>query len=219
MLDLVQNETERIDSRFLEPACGHGNFLMAILMRKLDAVEARYGRSQTEFEAQSLLGLACIYGIDKLDDNVREARARLFELFEDRYRQRFKNSVNKKVLDSAHYILGKNIVHGDALTLKTVPEESLNREQSERPTFDSLRNEGIPIVFAQWSLIDSTRFKRHDYLFDHLVNRIGGDVPLFSDQGEEAFIPKSVGDDFKPVHYLELSHAYDDAIHVPDGFP
>ncbi len=209
MLDLVRNETERIDSRFLEPACGHGNFLAAILERKLDAVEVRYGKSRTEFEAQALLGLACIYGIDKLEDNVKEARARLSEIFEGRYRQLFKNSVDNRVLDSAHYILKRNILYGDALTLKTIPAES-KPEQNGRPTFDSLRNEGYPIIFSQWSLIDSARFKRHDYLFDHLVNRIGGDGPLFSDQGEEAFIPKSVAD-FRPVHYLEISHAYDDS--------
>ena len=211
MLDLVKQETERIDSRFLEPACGHGNFLTAILERKFDAVEARYGRSRTEFEAQGLLGLACIYGIDKLEDNVNEARARLFEIFEDRYRQLFNNSVDSRVLDSSHYILERNIIYGDALTLKTIQVESVKPEQNGRPTFETLRNEGSPIVFSQWSLIDSARFKRHDYLFDHLVNRIGGDGPLFSDQGEESFIPESVAD-FKPVHYLEIVHAYDDAI-------
>ena len=211
MLDLVKQETERVDSRFLEPACGHGNFLTAILERKLDAVKGRYGKSRTEFEAQALLGLACIYGIDKLEDNVKEARARLSEIFEDRYRELFKNSVNSRVLDAAHYILERNIIYGDALTLKKIQDESTKPEQNGRPTFDSLRDEGSPIVFSQWSLIDSTRFKRHDYLFDHLVNRIGGGGPLFSDRGEEAFIAESVAD-FKPVHYLEIAHAYDDAI-------
>ncbi len=43
MLDLVKAETERIDSRFLEPACGSGNFLVQILRRKLAAVELKYG--------------------------------------------------------------------------------------------------------------------------------------------------------------------------------
>ena len=78
MLDLVKHETERIDSRFLEPACGHGNFLTAILERKLDVVEKTYGKSQIEFERYSVLAVASIYGIDLLEDNIVEARARLY---------------------------------------------------------------------------------------------------------------------------------------------
>lgn len=210
MLDLVKNETERINSRFLEPACGHGNFLEAILERKLDAVEKRYKRSQKEFEAQGLLGLACIYGIDKLEDNVIEARRRLFQLFLDRYSRLFRTSVDTRYLDSLRYIRERNIIHGDALTLRTIPREPCPERQNGRPTLDSLKNQGKPIVFSHWSLIDSARVKRHDYLFEHLVNRIG-DGPLFSDQGEEVFIPKSVAE-FKPVHYLEISHAYGDTV-------
>lgn len=50
MLDLVDNETKRIDSRFLEPACGHGNFLIEVLKRKIDVINKRYSKSQIEFE-------------------------------------------------------------------------------------------------------------------------------------------------------------------------
>ena len=207
MLDLVRNETERIDSRFLEPACGHGNFLAAILERKLDVVERRYKKSQREFEAQGLLALACIYGIDKQSDNVEESRRRLFQLFLDRYSLLFRNSVDGRYLDSLRYVLERNIIHGDALTLRTVPEVPDVGRRNGRPTLESLRNEGRPIVFSHWSLINSSRIKRHDYLFEHLVNRIG-DGPLFSDQGEEVFIPKSLTE-FKPVHYLDISHAYE----------
>ena len=210
MLDLVKNETERIDSRFLEPACGHGNFLEAILDRKLDVVKRRYGKSQGEFEAQGLLALACIYGVDKLEDNVSDARRRLFQLFLDCYSRQFRDSVNRQYLDALWYVLQRNILHGDALTLRTIPIEPSHKTQKGRPTLDSLRNEGKPIIFSHWSLIDPARVKRHDYLFEHLVNRIG-DGPLFSDQGEKVFIPESVAE-FKPVHYLELSYAYDDAV-------
>src|SRR6185312_6851418 len=48
MLNLVRDETERIDSRFLEPACGSGNFLVQVLRRKLVAVEVKYGKSDFE---------------------------------------------------------------------------------------------------------------------------------------------------------------------------
>lgn len=209
MLDLVRNETERIDSRFLEPACGHGNFLTAILTRKLDAVEARYGRSRPEFEAQALLGLACIYGIDKLEDNVKEARTRLLDIFEGRYRQIFKDSADGRVLDSARYILERNIIYGDALTLRTIQDDSTKTEQNGRPTLESLRNEAPPIVFSEWVPVTSFKFKRTDYSFDELLNKSDG--PLFSDRNEEVWSPKVLAD-FKPVHYLEISHAYDDAI-------
>lgn len=201
MLDLVKNETERIESRFLEPACGHGNFLTAILERKLDAVASRYGRSREEYEAQALLGLGCIYGIDKLGDNVEEARGRLFTIFENRYRTQFKASADERVLDVARFILERNLIRGNALTLKVEPEEQEQSFFEGRPTLDDLRNDGEPIIFSEWRLIDSFRVKRKDYLFEELLNRTDG--PLFSDQGEEIFLAKPVRD-YLTVHYLKL---------------
>ena len=55
MLDLVENEIERIDSRFLEPACGDGNFLIQILRRKIYVVEKRYSKEQIDFERNVFL--------------------------------------------------------------------------------------------------------------------------------------------------------------------
>src|SRR5579871_590202 len=81
MLDLVKDETERIDSRFLEPACGSGNFLVQVLRRKLAAVEVKYGKSEFERRHFALLGLMCIYGIELLEDNIAECRANLLEIF------------------------------------------------------------------------------------------------------------------------------------------
>lgn len=75
MLDLVHDESERIDSRVLEPACGSGNFLVPMLRRKLTTVELRYGKSDFERRHQALFGLMCLYGIELLDDNVDECRA------------------------------------------------------------------------------------------------------------------------------------------------
>ena len=66
MLDLVKGETERIDARFLEPACGIGNFLVPILQRKLAAVELKFGKSDFERRHYALLGLMCCYGIELL---------------------------------------------------------------------------------------------------------------------------------------------------------
>ena len=66
MLNLVQQEADRIESRFLEPACGNGNFLAEILVRKLRVVEKRYAKSQLEFERYAVLAVSSIYGIDIL---------------------------------------------------------------------------------------------------------------------------------------------------------
>lgn len=79
MLDLVKQETERIESRFLEPARGTGNFLTEILRRKLDVVEKNYRRSLLEFERYLIQAVWSKYGIDILEDNVIEGRRRLFD--------------------------------------------------------------------------------------------------------------------------------------------
>jgi hypothetical protein len=66
MLDLVNAESERIESRVLEPACGSGNFLVPILTRKLATVQLRYGSSEFERRHYALLALMCIYGIERI---------------------------------------------------------------------------------------------------------------------------------------------------------
>src|SRR4026207_1150148 len=83
MLNLVKGETERIDSRFLEPACGSGNFLVQILRRKLAAADLKFGKADFEKRHYALLALMCIYGIELLADNVAECRTNMVELFAD----------------------------------------------------------------------------------------------------------------------------------------
>src|SRR3954463_10971130 len=84
MLDLVKGETERIDSRFLEPACGSGNFLGPVLRRKLLAVEMKYGKSDFQKRQYALLALMCLYAIELLPDNIAECRTNLLEIFAER---------------------------------------------------------------------------------------------------------------------------------------
>jgi len=120
MLDLVKNETERIESRFLEPACGTGNFLAEILDRKLTVVQSRYGKNQLEYERYAVLAVSSLYGIDILEDNIKECQTRLFNRFEQRYTALFKDAVQVACLNAVRYILERNIIRGDALTLKTV---------------------------------------------------------------------------------------------------
>lgn len=77
MLDLVKHETERIESRFLEPACGNGNFLAEILKRKLEVVESRYGKNPDDYERYSIIAITSIYGVELLEDNTIECRRRM----------------------------------------------------------------------------------------------------------------------------------------------
>jgi len=122
MLDLVKQETERIDSRFLEPACGTGNFLVAILERKLAVVEKRYGRSQLEFERYAVLAVSSLYGIDILSDNVSQCRERLFAVFDKVYEALYPKTSKAGCRDAVRFILARNIIWGNALDLKTCNE-------------------------------------------------------------------------------------------------
>ncbi len=193
MLDLVKQETLRIDSRFLEPACGTGNFLAEILRRKLDVVESRYKKSQLEFERYAVTAVSSIYGIDILEDNVEECRERLFEIFDKKYSQIFKANCNDKCRSSIKFILSRNILWGDALTLKTV-----------------CGNED-PIVFSEWSAVNGSMIKRRDYTLANLLayqppekeDRFGQFDLLASDEGKEVVIPHPIKE-FPLIHFLEL---------------
>ncbi len=189
MLNLVDQETQRIDSRFLEPACGDGNFLIEILRRKLAVIEARYKKSRLEYERYCVLGVGAIYGVELLEDNVLECRARLFKCFDNHYSALFKTEASEEFRDTIRFILALNILWGDALTLKTVDGEE------------------APIVFSEWSLVEGSKIKRRDYSMAHLLAYQPMDGPnLFSDLGEEAFIPKPVAE-FPITHYLKLAEA------------
>ena len=186
MLDLVKQETLRIDSRFLEPACGTGNFLVEILCRKLAVIESHYKKSQLEFERYAVIAISSIYGIDILEDNVEECRERLFAIFDKKYSQLFKTNCKDKCRDSIKFILSRNILWGDALTLKTV----CGKED--------------PIVFSEWSAVNGSMIKRRDYTLANLLAYQPMDgMMLFSDLGEEAFIPHTVKE-FPLIHFLEL---------------
>ena len=184
MLNLVRKETERIESRFLEPACGTGNFLHAVLERKLTVIDERYKKSQTDFEKNALLAVGSIYGIDVLMDNVLECRKRLLQLLLEFYARRFLTSERPAFQRSVEFVLSRNIIHGDALTL-------MNPEGTR------------PIVFSEWTILRNS-IKRRDYTMIDLLASQPLDGPnLFSDLGDQAFIPTPVGE-FPVTNYLEL---------------
>ena len=202
MLDLVKSETERIDSRFLEPACGNGNFLAEILTRKLGIVEKRYARSQLEYERYAVLAVSSMYGIDILQDNVQCCRHRLFRIFDEIYNRLFKEKARDGCRDAVRFILERNIIWGDALTLMTV---------GDRPGH---------IVFSEWAPVNGSILKRRDFTFHALLRheetrqsllfpdleKSAEQLPLFSDLGEDVFIPTPVKE-FPPTHFLEVAHA------------
>ncbi len=197
MLDLVQAETERIDSRFLEPACGSGNFLVEVLRRKLAVVQKRYARSQLEYEMNAIVAAASVYGVDILPDNVQTCRERLLALWSEWYRATFPQSFKPQAVRCAEFILERNILWGDALSLKT-PDDKAE-----------------PILFSEWSAVGATMIKRRDYTLAHLLDcRPFEGNNLFSDLGDEAFIPKPV-QEFPWTHFLKVADS-ETPNHEPD---
>ncbi len=191
MLDLVKNETERIDSRFLEPACGDGNFLAPILKKKLEVVEKKYKSSQIEFERNAVLAVSSIYGVELLYDNVLACINRLYTIVEDLYLKLYKNNCKDDFKKSIKFILNRNILHGDALSLKTADNKKY-------------------IVFSEWSLVNSNFIKRRDFEYRELADFDQKKPTLFSiretsDTGEVVFSPMPVKE-FPLKHYLKLNY-------------
>jgi hypothetical protein len=179
MLDLVKGESERIDARFLEPACGSGNFLVRILQRKLAAVEVKFGKSDFEKQHYALLGLMCTYGIELLADNIAECSQNMLEVFfgylalED----------TDPPAQAARHVLAQNLVHGDALTMLTAA--------------------GKPIVFSEWGYLGKGKFQRRDFRFDALtqMSAFSAEGSLFSQLGKhqifapvKTYPPQSIAD-------------------------
>lgn len=183
MLDLVKQETERIDSRFLEPACGNGNFLAEVLKRKLIVVENKYRTSQIEWERNCLISISSIYGVDILEDNTLECQERLFEIFSKFYVDRF--GINSKLdfIKSIKFILKRNILWGDALDFTNPITKK-------------------PIVFSEWNMVNENLLKRRDYVFKFLVEQTH-QFSMFNDEGNAAAIDEPVKD-FPLIHFLKL---------------
>jgi len=168
MLDLVKDETERIDSRFLEPACGSGNFLVQIMRRKLAAVEVKYGKSDFERRHYALLALMCVYGVELLADNIAECRANVLEVLAGNLHLEEADDLYR----AASYVLSQNLLHGDALTMRTA--------------------DGEPLTFAEWGYLGRGKFQRRDFRLDTLTRAaaFSAGEGLFARQGtHEIFTP------------------------------
>jgi hypothetical protein len=183
MLNLVKDETERIDSRFLEAACGSGNFLVRVLQRKLGAVEIKFRKSEFERRHYALLALMCTYGIELLADNIAECRANMLEILAE-----YLNiDESDDLYRAASYVLSQNLVYGDALTMRT--------------------HDGQPITFAEWGYLGKGKFQRRDFRFDVLTgsSAFSAKGSLFAHLGKhEIFTPTKT---YPPMSVSELATA------------
>lgn len=190
MLDLVKDETERIDSRFLEPACGSGNFLVKILQRKLAAVELKYGKSDFERRHYALLAVMSIYGIELLPDNIVECRANVLEILTGYLNLKESDDLYR----AAFYVLSQNLVHGDALKMRTHDDQA--------------------ITFAEWGYLGKGKFQRRDFRLDSLTlsSAFSAEDSLFANLGKhEIFSPAKT---YPPITMSELADA---GVHKLEG--
>ena len=155
MLDLVANECLRPDSRFLEPACGDGNFLSAILKRKLTELRRKYKKSPRDYEKQAIVAIGSLYGVDIMNDNVLACRERLFVIWDEEYTAHCKGDASDEAREAARFIISRNVINGNALTLMCVDEEG--------------KDTSTPIVFSEWTLISGTQMQRSDYTMSDLL--------------------------------------------------
>ena len=150
IIDLVGNEAMRYDSKFLDPACGDGNFLVALFDRKLASLEGKLHKNATLCEEKLMIALGSIYGVDKLKDNIVEARIRILKQFSNAYAKLFNSEVKKNTLCSAEYIVSKNIIFGDLLTLEN---------------YES----GNEIIFSEW-FFSNMQINKIDHRIKSLLN-------------------------------------------------
>lgn len=206
MCDLVKDETERIDSRFLEPACGDGNFLAEILSRKLEIVKRKYKKSPLDYERNAVLAASSIYGVDIMLDNVLACRERMFAIWDKEYKTVCKKECNEQTREAVRFILSRNIVCGNALTLYCVDENGNDTNE--------------PIIFSEWSFVTGFQIKRRDFRFDVLLKEnedssmYDTQLSLFGDtaDGSEYWmidpitketIPRPIKE-FAPIHYRRV---------------
>ncbi len=201
MLDMVKQETERIESRFLEPACGNGNFLAEVLRRKLAVVSQRYKKNPDDYQRNAFVAVSSLYGVELLEDNTQECRDRLYGIVEAEARKAIKKP-DALFLEAIRYVLDKNILCGDALTLKDANDN--------------------PITFAEWSLVTGDKVKRRDFLLSELLDgnsdkgetlslftfdALGGDVRAHTDWEYDveldAYIPSAINE-YPLTNYWEV---------------
>lgn len=183
MLDTpgIREKTEDIYATFLEPSAGDGNFLEAILERKLSAVTRNYDKKN--WKTKSLFALSSIYGIEYLEDNLEVARSRMFLHYLDWYEDSFgeRLSSNTDIYKSAHYLIKKNIVRGNTLTKRHPDSNEL-------------------IMFSEWkrvkgypSLVEEKRFAFAELFGENIDGEdkvVDGQLSLFEELDDNLSVGK-----------------------------
>jgi hypothetical protein len=178
MLDLLGGEAGRIDARFLEPACGSGNFLVPVLRRKLASVQQRYAASDFEKRHHALLALMSIYGIELLQDNAMECRTNLLDTLFDYLGA----TIGDEWVAAARGVVSVNVVQGNALDMTTA--------------------DGCPITFPEWGYLGKGRFQRRDFRYDMLTQRSLIEGPLFAElEKHDVFVPVRT---YPPMTVMEI---------------
>ena len=195
MLNLVAHEAERIDSRFLEPACGEGAFLAPILLRKLESVRRQYGSSPADYEFRAVLALMSIYGVELLADNVRACRERLLILWLAEYEQRLKCPPSAECQKTVRFVLERNILNSNALSMNQVDDAAQDTQD--------------PIIFSEWSAVGGALIKRRDFRQDELLRDQSARTSLEQAKGELPleYVPKYPVREFPPMDYRKLPEA------------
>jgi len=179
MLNLVRDESGRIDSRFLESACGSGNFLKPVLARKFSTVQSKYGENEFEKRHHALFSMMCIYGIELLEDNVIECRSAL----QDMYANFLRIDSSDIWYQAGQVVLDSNIIQGDALTIKT--------------------SSGDPIEFPEWGYLGGGKYQRRDFRYDSLTQRSSIQGTLFElFEEQQLFVPTKT---YPPKSVQELA--------------
>ena len=152
MLDLLPQSTFDLKTTFLEPACGNGNFLEAILKRKLESFikNKQLIINQDDVERNILLAITSIYGVDIQKDNVLESRKRLENCIDSWYFQNYSKKISSSCLKGIKFILEKNIICGNTLT--------------------KLNEKNKPLRFSEWNITKNGNFFRKEYKFEDVLN-------------------------------------------------
>ena len=156
MLDLIPAEAVGIDTTYLEPACGNGNFIIEILKRKFALITAKDPWTYSIF---MLRCVASVYGVDIQKDNTMETVDRIVAATEKVYEKAFHRLPNTLVTDAVRKIALRNIVWGNTLTGET--------------------GDGDPLSFHEWDIREDGSIMSKEYALTDMIRHNGvGTQPM-----------------------------------------
>lgn len=203
MLDLVKDESYRVDSRFLEPACGNGNFLVAILDRKMQTVLEAHNVDKADFEKYTFIAVSSIYAIDIQRDNCEESRERMYNIVKDYYDEVYPDNQDDNFLDSIKYILELNVILGNGLTGLQVDEDNQDGYVDRPIVFSEFTFDGDLVIRKDFAMNDMIAHENNLKTNNQVMNQ-----GLFAglnkeEKAEEKLKPMR---EFAPVDFRKLNY-------------